>query len=84
MAEDVVTPSNPPVVHAKEEQLKKTPLDVNVSQWSHDKKMFERMVRTQIDHLAWGHQLFPNPHVSTMYLKKILTRGVAPEKFEEC
>jgi hypothetical protein len=41
-------------------------------------------MRIQIDRLAWGHQLFFNPHASMIYFKKILTRGAVPEKFEEC
>jgi hypothetical protein len=32
MADDVVTPSNPPVALIEEEELDETPLDVNVSE----------------------------------------------------
>jgi hypothetical protein len=46
MVDDVVTPSNPPVAPIKEEELKEPPLDVNVSQWWCDEKLFQRMVRT--------------------------------------
>jgi hypothetical protein len=31
MVDDVVTPLNPPIVPIEEEELEKTPLDVNVS-----------------------------------------------------
>jgi hypothetical protein len=34
MADDVVTPSNPPVAPVKEDELEEAPLDVNVYQWS--------------------------------------------------
>jgi hypothetical protein len=34
MANDVATPSNPPVAPIEEEKLEKTPFDVNVSQRS--------------------------------------------------
>jgi hypothetical protein len=54
MADDVVTPSNPPIAPIKEvEKLKETPLDVNVSQWSCNEKPFKRVVHTQVDRLAW-------------------------------
>jgi hypothetical protein len=36
MADDVATPSNPPVAPIKEEELEEAPLDVNVSQWSRE------------------------------------------------
>jgi hypothetical protein len=47
MADDVVTPSIPPVVPVKEEELKETPLDVNVFQRLCDEKLFERVVLSQ-------------------------------------
>ncbi len=53
MANDVVTPSNPLVVPVEEEEFEETPLDVNVSQWLRDKKSFEKMMRTQVDHSTW-------------------------------
>jgi hypothetical protein len=37
MPDDVATPSNPLVAPVKKERLEKTPFDVNVSQWSHEK-----------------------------------------------
>jgi hypothetical protein len=36
MADDVATPSNPPVSLVKKKELEEAPLDVNVSQWSHE------------------------------------------------
>jgi hypothetical protein len=53
MADDVITPSNPPVVPIENEKFEKPLLDVNVSQWSCDEKPFERMVCTQVDRSAW-------------------------------
>jgi hypothetical protein len=84
MAVDVVTPSNPLVTPIQEGEFKKPPLDVNVSQWSCDKKPFKRMVRTQVDCLAWDLQLFPNPHALVIYLEFVLARGVALKRFKEC
>jgi hypothetical protein len=34
MADDVVTPSNPPIAPIEKEEFEETSLDVNVSQWS--------------------------------------------------
>ncbi len=39
MANDVVMPLNPLVVPVEEEELEEAPLDVNISQWSHDEKI---------------------------------------------
>jgi hypothetical protein len=33
MADDVATPSNPPVAPVEQEELEEAPLDVNFSQW---------------------------------------------------
>jgi hypothetical protein len=38
MADDVVTPSNPPVASVEQEELEEVLLDVNVSQWLCEKK----------------------------------------------
>jgi len=46
MANDVATPSNPPVAPVNKEELKKAPLDVNVSQRSREKEPSKRVVRT--------------------------------------
>jgi hypothetical protein len=42
------------------------------------------MVRTQVNHLAWDHQLSLNSHALTIYLEFILARGAVLERFEEC
>ncbi len=55
MANDVVTPLNPLVGPVEKEEPKETPLDVNVSQRSCKEEPFQKVVRTQVDHLAWGH-----------------------------
>ncbi len=36
MANDVATPSNPPIASVEKEELEEAPLDVNVSQWSRE------------------------------------------------
>jgi len=46
IANDVPTPLDPPVAFVKKEELKKTPLDMNVSQRSRKEEPFRRMVRT--------------------------------------
>jgi len=52
MADDVVTPSNPPVTPIKKEEFKEILLDVNVSQ-SFDEEQFKRVVHIRVDRLAW-------------------------------
>jgi len=57
MADDVTTPSNPPVAPIDKEELEKAPLDevafeVNVSQRSHKEEPSRRVVRTQVDRSA--------------------------------
>jgi hypothetical protein len=47
-------PLNPPVTPVEQEELEKTSFDMNVSQWSCNKKPFERVVRTRVDPSAWG------------------------------
>ncbi len=94
MADDVVMPSNPPVVTVDKEELEEatfdgTPLDkvaleVNISQWSREEEPSRRVVRTRVDRSAWDHQLFPNPHALAIYLEFVPARGVTPERFEEC
>ncbi len=83
MADGAIMPLNPPFVLVEEEKLEET-LDMNVSQWSCDKKLFERVVRTQIDHSAWDHRLSPNPHALTIYLEFIPVHGATPKRFEKC
>ncbi len=46
MADDVVTPSNPPVSLIEKEKLEEALLDVKVSQRSHEEEPSKRMVRT--------------------------------------
>jgi hypothetical protein len=46
MADDVTTPSNPPVAPIEEEKLEEATLDVNVSQWSHEEEPSRRVVCT--------------------------------------
>ncbi len=94
MANDVATPSNPPIVVVDKEEreeatldgtsLDKIALEVNVSQRSREEEPSKRVVRTRVDRSAWDHRLSPNPHALTIYLEFVLVRGVAPERFEEC
>jgi hypothetical protein len=94
MADDVATPSNPPVATVDNEELEKatfdgTPFDevaleVNVSQRSRKEEPSRRVVQTRIDRSAWDRRLFPNPHALAIYLEFIPARGVAPKRFEEC
>jgi hypothetical protein len=94
MADDVPTPSNPPVAALDRDKLEEatldgTPLDevaleVNVSQRLSEEEPSRRVVRTRVDRSAWDRRLFPNPHALAIYLKFVSARGVAPERFEEC
>jgi len=84
MADDVATPSNPPISLVEKEELEKAPLDVNVSQWSHEEEPSKRMVHIRIDYSAWDCRLFPNPHALAIYLEFVPTCGAAPKRFEKC
>jgi hypothetical protein len=84
MANDVATPSNPPVALIKEEELEKPPFDVNVSQRSREEEPSRRVVRTRVDRSAWDCQLSPNPHALAIYIEFVPTHGAAPKRFEEC
>jgi len=84
MADDVVTPSNPPVSLVEKEELEEASLDVNVSQRSCKKKPLRRVVRTPVNRSAWDRQLFPNPHALAIYLEFVPACGAAPNRFEEC
>jgi hypothetical protein len=89
MADDVATPSNPPVVPVDKEELKEAPFDevaleVNVSQRSREEEPSRRVVRTQVVRSAWDRRLSPNSHALAIYLKFVPAQGVAPERFEEC
>ncbi len=55
MTNDVVMPSNPPVAPIEQEELKEASIDVNVSQRSCEEEPSRKVVRTQVDHLAWDH-----------------------------
>jgi hypothetical protein len=84
MVDDVVTPSNLPIVLVEEEELEETLLDVNVSQRLCNEEPFERTVHTRVDRSTWDCQLSPNPHALMIYFKKIPVRGTMPERFEKC
>jgi hypothetical protein len=58
MADDVATPSNPPVAPVDKEELEEAPLDeitleVNVFQRLREEEPSRRVVRTQVDCSAW-------------------------------
>jgi len=84
MADDVATPSNPPVSLIEKEKLEETLLDMNVSQRSREEELSKRVVHTRVDRSAWDHQLSPNPHALAIYFKFVLAYGTAPKRFEEC
>jgi hypothetical protein len=84
MADDVATPSNPPVAPVEQEELEEALFDVNVFQRPREKKPSRRVVRTRVDRSAWDRRLSPNPHALAIYLEFVLARGAAPERFEEC
>jgi len=52
MADDVATPSNPPISLVEKEELEEALLNVNVSQWSCEKKPSRRVVHTRVDYSA--------------------------------
>jgi hypothetical protein len=84
MADDVATPSNPPISLVEKEKLEEAPLDVKVFQQSREEEPSRRMVCTQVNRSAWDRQLSPNPHALVIYLEFVPTCGAAPERFEEC
>jgi hypothetical protein len=84
MANDDVTPSNPPVAPVQQEELEEASLDLNVSQRPREEEPPRKVVRTQVDRSVWDRRLSPNPHALAIYLKFLLARGAAPERFEEC
>jgi hypothetical protein len=75
MADDVATPSNPPGSLVEKEKLEETALDVNVSQRSRKKEPSKRVLRTQVDRLAWDHRLSSNPHALAIYLEFVPAFG---------
>jgi hypothetical protein len=84
MADDVATPSNPPVAPVEHEELEKVLFDVNVSQRPCEEKLSRRVVRTRVDRSAWDRRLSLTPHALTIYLEFVPARGAAPERFEKC
>ncbi len=84
MADDVATPSNPPVAHVQQEELEEVPLDLDVSQRPREEKPPRRVVRTRVARSVWDRRLSPNPHTLAIYLEFVPARGAAPKRFEEC
>ncbi len=74
MADDVPTPSNPPVAPVDKEELEEAlfdevTLELNVFQQSREKEPSKRVVRTRVDRSTWDRRLSPNPHALTIYLE---------------
>ncbi len=84
MADDVTTPSNPPVTLVEQEELEEAPLDVILSQRSREKEPPRRVVHTRVDRSTWDRRLSPNAHALAIYLEFVPTHGAAPKRFEEC
>jgi hypothetical protein len=84
MADDVATPSNPPVALVEQEELEETSLDVNVSQRPCEEEPSRRVVCTQVDRSAWDRRLSPNPHALAICLEFVPALGVALKRFEKC
>jgi len=84
MANDVATPSNPPVAPVEQEELEEASLDVIVSQRPREEEPPRQVVRTRVDRSAWDRRLSPNPRALAIYLEFVTARGAAPERFEEC
>jgi len=84
MADDVATPSNPPVAPVEQEEFEESPFNVIVSQRPREEEPPKRVVRNRVDRSAWDRRLSLNPHALAIYLEFVPARGVAPERFEEC
>jgi len=84
MANDVATPSNPPVALVEQEELEETLLDVIVFQRPCEEKSPKRVVRNRVDRSAWDRRLSPNPQALAIYLEFVPARWAMPERFEEC
>ncbi len=84
MADDVPTPSNPPVALVEQEELEEAPLDMIVSQGPRKEELPRWVVRTRVDRSAWDRRLSPNPHALAIYLEFVLACGAAPKRLEEC
>jgi hypothetical protein len=52
--------------------LDKIALEVNVSQRSREEEPSRRVMRTQVDRLAWDCRLSLNPHALAIYLEFVL------------
>jgi hypothetical protein len=84
MADDVVMPLNPLVAPVEEEELEGAPLDMNVSQRSHNENLFRKVVRIRVNCLAWDRQSSLNSHTLAIYLEFVPAYGVVSKRFEEC
>ncbi len=84
MADDDATPSIPPVAPVQQEELEEASFALNVSQRPREEEPPRRVVRTRVARSIWDRLMSPNPHALAIYLEFVPTRGVAPERFEEC
>jgi hypothetical protein len=84
MADDVATPSNPPVTPVEQEELEEASLDLIVSQRPREEEPPRQVVHTRVDRSAWDCRLSPNPHALAIYLEFVSAHGTAPERFEKC
>jgi hypothetical protein len=84
MADDDATPSIPPVAPVQQEELEEASFALNVSQRPREEEPPRRVVRTRVARSIWDRRMSPNPHALAIYLEFVPTRGVAPERFEEC
>jgi hypothetical protein len=55
MADDVATPSNPPIAPVEQEELEEASLDVIVSQPPCEEEPPRRVVRNQVNRSTWDH-----------------------------
>jgi hypothetical protein len=74
MADDDVTPSNPPVAPIQQEEREKAPFDLDVSQRSREEEPPRRVVRTRVARSVWDRRLSPNPHALAIYLEFVPVR----------
>jgi len=84
MANDVATPSNPPVALVEQEEPQEAPFNVIVSQRPREEEPPKRVVCNRVDRSAWDRRLSLNPHALAIYLEFVPARGVVPERFKEC
>ncbi len=69
MADDVATPSNPPIASVEEEELEEVGINMNVSQRSCEEEPSRKVVCIRVNRLAWDHPLSPNPHAFANLLR---------------